>query len=348
MEILFVGDVNRHTRGFQRLAVFRQLGHNVIVVPEFCIRGKGIDESKSSYFVKLMWKLGFPLDEACANTKIRDILHKGQDINLVWIEKGNTIYPSTLRLIKRIIPHVPLASFSEDDMYAWHNRSFYYTWGLKHYDIIFTTKTYNLTELKKLGGRRTELVLDSFDEALHRPVSLSEKEKKEYETDVGFIGTFENDRAEQMLFLAENGIKVEIYGNEWDAWLFKHPNLIVHNTPIYNEEYVKKINATKINLCFLRKMNRDAVTSRSVEIPACGSFMLAERTERHKDFFKEGEEAEFFGSREELLEKIRYYLTHTDERQKIAERGRKRCFDGGYSNRDQLARALFFINSINI
>ena len=77
-----------------------------------------------------------------------------------------------------------------------------------------------------------------------------------------------------------------------------------------------------------------------MEIPACGAFMLAERTDEHLRLFEEGKEAAYFGSNEELLEKVRYYLNHEDERRMIASAGRKRCLDSGYSHHERLKYML--------
>ena len=68
--------------------------------------------------------------------------------------------------------------------------------------------------------------------------------------------------------------------------------------------------------------------------------MLAERTDEHLALFKEGREAEFFSSDEELLEKVQYYLAHADHRRQIAAAGRERCLRDGYSYHERLAEIL--------
>lgn len=342
MKILFVGDLNEYGRSFQRYRAILSLGHKVTPFSATPVPQRpGID--KTPFLERLMWKLKFPLDVTSVNKKIKEASKKGK-FDIFWIEKGVTVRPGTLKFLKKNFPEIPLMSLSEDDMFAFHNRTFYYKWGLSFYDFVFTTKVYNLEELKLLGAKKTVLFLDAYDEGLHRPVSLSREDEKRLSADVGFVGTFESDRAQKMLFLARNGIRVVVWGNGWESWAGKHDNLVIKNQPLYGEDYIKAINATKINLCFLRKMNRDEVTSRSVEIPACGGFMLAERTKRHEDFFKDGEEAVFFGTEEDMLQKAKYYLKNDAERNEIAAKGRARCLKSGYSHRDQIVKIISFVS----
>ena len=56
--------------------------------------------------------------------------------------------------------------------------------------------------------------------------------------------------------------------------------------------------------------------------------------------FREGEEAEFFASQEELIAKARRYLADEPARRAIAEGGRRRCLTSGYSNRERLVMVL--------
>jgi spore maturation protein CgeB len=336
--ILFIGDLNEYGRGYQRYRTLREMGHDVVAHSHTFVSESGKIQPPALLF-RIFWKLRLPLDYMGVNAALRAAIQRSS-FKVIWIEKGNMIRPWTLAAIKRMAPNSALVSCSEDDMYARHGHSLWYRYGLRHYDCVFTTKAHNLRELRLFGAKKINLFLDSFDEKIHRPVQLTDAERSRFGCDVGAIGAFEPERAASLLYLAENGIRVSIWGNGWKNWVGRHPNLDVRNEFLFGEDYSKAICATKINLNFLRKINRDEVTSRSVEIPACGGFMLAERTRRHLDFFTEGKEAEFFGSDEELLAKTNMYLQNDSGRERIATAGRERCLNDGYSLRAQLAAML--------
>ena len=336
--ILFIGDLNTYGRGYQRYRTLNEMGHQVVAFSHTRVSAPGHIE-KPSLLYRIFWKLRIPLDTTRVNKKICDTI-RSSSFDVVWIEKGNMIWPRTLRKIRKCAAATKLISCSEDDMYAVHGHSLWYRAGLRNYDLVFTTKTYNLSELMLFGARATMLFLDSYDEIVHKPMNLTDAERDRFTSDVSAIGAFEAERAGSLIYLARHGIRVNVWGNGWGEMVNRHPNLIIKNEFLFGDDYSKAICATKISINFLRKINRDEVTSRSVEIPACGGFMLGERTTRHLEFFDEGTEAEFFGSNEELLKKIKYYLEKPEEREKIARAGRERCVKSGYSMRAQLDQML--------
>ena len=105
------------------------------------------------------------------------------------------------------------------------------------------------------------------------------------------------------------------------------------------ESYRRALNSFAINLGFLRKINRDLQTTRSMEIPACGGFMLAERTEEHRALLQEDAEAVYFSSTEELIRKTKFYLDNEPIRKQIALNGLRRV-TATYTYEAQLASVL--------
>ena len=227
-----------------------------------------------------------------------------------------------------------------------HCQSSQFLEHLQLYDVFFTTKSYNVAELKAMGCVRVHLVGNGYDPHLHRPVSLTPVERESLGGPVGFIGTREFERLRCLQQLARDGVRVRVWGGEWRESDRNHANLVLERRLLWGDLYAKAIAAFEINLCFLRRLNRDHQTTRSVEIPACGKFMLAERTDEHLELFDEGNEAEFFGSYEELLDKIVFYRSRPDLRDRIGAAARARCERSGYSNQDRLRAALKIAGSL--
>jgi hypothetical protein len=319
------------------MEAIQELGHGV----------RGIDtqpghiRDKECKFANRLWrKLFGPLDLASANSRIEQAVHK-QAFDIIWIDKVLTIKPGTLKRVKQLRENCIIVGYSPDDMTGnKRNSSRRYLRSLPYYDVYFTTKTYCVAELEALGCPRAKFVGNAYDEHTHRPMAVTSEDSARFGGPVGFIGAWEKERAESLCFLSKSGIRVRVWGLAWTRCKRPPELLILENKPLWSKDYARALCAFDINLCFLCKANRDVQTTRSIEIPACGRFMLAERTDEHLSLFEEGKEAEFFDSDEELLDKVRYYLAHPKERKRIAAAGRQRCLRSGYSNLNRMQEMM--------
>lgn len=304
------------------------------------------EEKPISLLYKIAYHLfirGVPIylpDCSSANKQIKELIRRNT-YDIIWIDKGITINPGTLKRIKKTQPQAKIISYSPDNMLVRLNQSQNYLKSIHLYDYHITTKSFVIDEMKKMGAKNVKFVCKSYESKFHYPRTVNESDFMRLGADVGFVGAWEKERMESILYLTRNGIRVRVFGDKkWKVCKGDNPNLIIEDNGLYDEDYSKSFRCFKISLCFLRKINSDQQTARTMEIPASGGFMLAERTQEHRDLFKEGEEAEFFDSDEELLEKCRYYLVHEQERKKIIEGGLRRCKVSGYSNLETIRKII--------
>lgn len=68
----------------------------------------------------------------------------------------------------------------------------------------------------------------------------------------------------------------------------------------------------------------DQIKGRNFEVPGCGGFLLTGMAENLGEYFEIGKEVVGFDDRHDLIEKVRYYLKHEDERAMIAKAGYER------------------------
>jgi len=343
MRILYVGPLWEGSTCLQRMQAMQDLGHEILHVDT---EPEPVRDKQKRFFCRVKRKLLGPSDLADANEKII-LLTTKNDIDVLWLDKALTIKPGTLQAVREVSPQTIIAGYSPDDMAGKHNQSRSFLKCLPLYHVFFTTKSYGVRELESLCVPLSIFIGNAFDPDTHRPVKVSEEDKKRFGGPVGFIGDYEIERAQSVHYLASQSIPVRIWGPNWKVKCkLTHPNMIIEGKSLWGDQYAKVICSFDINLHFLRKINRDLQTQRSIEIPACGAFMLAERTNEHLKLFEEGKEAEFFSSNEELLKKVHYYLKHEDERKNIAWNGRERCLKSGYSNHDRIKKMLAAVEDL--
>ncbi len=86
-------------------------------------------------------------------------------------------------------------------------------------------------------------------------------------------------------------------------------------------EMPKVFQASRINLNMTIRPIETGLSQRVWDVLACGGFLLTNYQSEIPDYFEIGKELETYESIPELEEKVRYYLSHEDERMEIAIRG---------------------------
>lgn len=79
------------------------------------------------------------------------------------------------------------------------------------------------------------------------------------------------------------------------------------------------------------------VRLRDFEVPMSGGFYMAEYMEELEEFFDIGEEVVYYNDKKDLADKVKYYLKHDDERERIRKAGYQRCLrDHSWHKRFQM------------
>ncbi len=323
-----------------------RLAHEVRVVSTS--RSEDTYEVRPSMISRLRYRLRLPQDRASAN----ETLVKEADsfkADLIWLERAVEITPATLGAVKSLAPDVKLVWYAEDDMMNPVHLSRYVERSLPFYDLWVTTKSFNARpeEMPARGVRNVLFVNNSIDPEIHCPQPVDDVTRNEFGADIGFVGTYERERAESIRKLCDAGLAVRVWGNGWDKMPSRPLNLRLEGRPVYDLDYAKAVSATKINLCFLRKDNRDLQTCRSVEIPAVGGFMLHERNDEITGLLAEGTEAAYFGNEQELIEVCRHWLANDDGRQEVARNGHEKIVGNQFRHDDRIAYIFETLYSAN-
>lgn len=224
---------------------------------------------------------------------------------------------------------VATVNFSTDDPWNPAMASRWFQESLPEYDIVFTPRRSNAADFARAGCADVRYLPFGYD-----PRLLSAPKLAVPAHDVVFVGGADDDRAEFMRRFMRHGPAPALVGGYWQ----RYRDLSAHALGVKVwEEVAALTRAARVNLCLVRRANRDGHVMRSLEIAACGGCLLAEDTADHRELFgPAGETALYFSSPEEAAHLARRLLADPVARKSLAARLERRIAGGGHSYADRI------------
>ena len=171
----------------------------------------------------------------------------------------------------------------------------------------------------------TDELMKEFDKLvpdMHQPLCDGDDAAQRYLMAHCFIGSeiAEKERVRLLNALAEY-YPVDLYTYS-DANLV--PAVHTHKGVKTLTEMPLVFNKSRINLNITMRPIATGLSLRLFDVCGCGGFLLTNWQEELPELYEPGVEVEYFGSKEELLDKAGYYLEHEEERMAIARAGYER------------------------
>ena len=353
MKILVVGDGHSAIHEVAVVAAFKKLGH----------------EAESFYWQEY-FKSRNPITRLWRKTQNkfllgpifnqlnRDLMSKALQFQpkLIFIYRGTHITPRIIVALKRALPDCNVFGYNNDDPFASNHPAWLFRHFLKSvpvYDLVFAYRHHNLYDFKKLGAKRVELLRSWFLPEIH---SCAVQKTLPHTIDCIFAGHYENDgRAECLEELLLNDVNIKLFGpygglkkSGWDIPISKSKLLgrLLPVSYLQGHDYAKNMRTSPIALCFLSKLNKDTYTRRCFEIPAVGAALFSEYSDDLATLFIDGKEAVFFKNKEELVTKVKYYLTHLNELDEIRMRGQQRVIKDGHDIDCRLISIIKYVEAL--
>jgi spore maturation protein CgeB len=247
---------------------------------------------------------------------------EGQAFDLLWVDKAVFIRPETVARLRQ--SSTRLVHFTPDTAFG-ANSSRHFEQSIKLFDLLVTTKSFELTKYAEFTGLdRVLLKSQGFDSRIHYPRVSDTLRRNE----VVFVGLAEPDRERCIAELLIHDVPVRLAGMGWSRFVRKwidHPSLTFHGANAFGNDYAELLSNAWIGLGLLSKRFAELHTTRTFEIPACGAVLATEKTAETSRFFK-SDEAMFFADYTDLAVRVREIFSRNDSEQlaRIAAAGRQR------------------------
>ena len=208
------------------------------------------------------------------NRLIREAVRVTSDFDIIWIDKAVYIWPQTIDFLRQrtrtLLHYTPDAAFLQ-------NQSRFFESALPFFDRVVTTKTFELEEYKRrVPAEQVTLVTQSFDDEQHRPtIQFGEKRQEAV-----LIGLCEPDRERCVGTLLKHQIAVAVGGQGWERFRRQNednPNFRFLGARVFGAEYTSAISGALVGLGLVTKRFPELHTTRTFEIPACGTALATER-----------------------------------------------------------------------
>lgn len=277
---------------------------------------------------------------------IKEVLEYKPDI--FFVQNESDLIPETVEFIqsKNII------TINNNGDYVFDSaRYLYLPISLKFFNYVFYGEKIWLENYLRIAPK-TKFVkmVGAYSDKYFYPLNneiLSKR--KDLIADLSFAGSaygFKAEghyRVEILSQVTDLGLKIW-GGDRWDRYFEYYPAL----KSCYQG---KHLNFNELNILYqnskinLNISNPQCITTfqqRTFEIAAAKAFQIADYKEEIFEYF-ETDEIETFKTIDELRDKVKYYLSKPDKREKMAEKAYKRVTSSGHTYKD---RMLFYLKTI--
>jgi spore maturation protein CgeB len=190
-------------------------------------------------------------------------------------------------------------------------------------DAWFFKDPYMAEQFRDKLGINAHYLPEACNPLWHRRVELTPDDRRKYECDLCTASNMYYYRARMLEIFKDYDLK--IWGANYPSWL--ESPLRKHYPGVYvaEEEKAKAFGAAKIVLNTMHYGEIQGVNCRLFEAAGCGAFQIADWKPGLAELFEPEREIVTFRTRDELKEKVDYYLAHAEERREIADRAYRRA-----------------------
>jgi spore maturation protein CgeB len=250
-----------------------------------------------------------------------------------------SFHPDVLIHTKDELPAEVFAQAKKDTrLVMWYPDAYVPEW-LERYvsqcDLFFT-KHEGLLDIFKAMNPRTFCLTFGFEPSFFDTGEISQADRRKFATDVTFVGSlgskpFYFPRRVHLKRVLKDGFGLKWWGPRIPLKLSTIPLILGPVGRAYGGSFVAGRDyalAARLSNIFLSLDAlpglRKSMSGRIFTAVGCGAFFLCLRVDGIEEVFTPGREIAVFDSQQEMMDMIRYYLSHDTERQKIAENGRRR------------------------